>query len=168
MKTNLAITLIICHFMLYLQYFSHIPLGLNHETDKHRSKFREFLFSGVTVFWPAGGFSIHHGDRSPKHSQRAQVLCASCSLLLSAVGRLWSKETTNINLILILSIRESHCYVNRNKIRVINSFYAKLPKITYCYWVKQFSHYSKLWIKMVTKVDLGAFLGHWLKLTMVP
>ena len=51
---------------------------------------------------------------------------------------------------------------------MINSFYAKLTKITYCYSTKQFSHNRKLLIKMVTKVDLGAFLGHRLKLTWVP
>ena len=42
----------------------------------------------------------------------------------------------------------------------LNSFGAKLPKIAYCYITKQFRHYSKLSIIVVTILDFGTFLGH--------
>ena len=45
-------------------------------------------------------------------------------------------------------------------------FAIKLPKIAYCYSGKQFKHYSKLSIKMVTIVDFGTFLECQLKSTM--
>ena len=41
----------------------------------------------------------------------------------------------------------------------LNSFGAKLPKIAYCYITKQFKHYSKLSIIVVTILDFGTFFG---------
>ena len=56
----------------------------------------------------------------------------------------------------------------KSALKAFYSFSAKLPKITYCYSAKQFWHYSKLSITMVTIVDFGAFFGRRLKSTMAP
>ena len=56
----------------------------------------------------------------------------------------------------------------KSALKAFYSFSAKLPKITYCYSAKQFWHYSKLSITIVTIVDFGAVLEGWLKSTMAP